>query len=352
MKTKLFLCAVLCLTLFGCSLFRDPAGPLSPTESNPQEVQTQEDQPEELPVEEWLLPDPALGLASLASYQQDLTIRFQGTRDETGYEWTNVYQRSFWKETPASFLTLKTSETGLASTETLIGVVDQAHYSRLEAGTDCQVRWGELAEGADAEQVIEPARLLPPVSQATEVGTEAVNGIPARHYTMRAERSGAKVAGDFWQAQEGGYLVRYELTISGGEDIFGEGREGEQSFRYELSQVNGLGAVVYPEGCVAVLSDFPVMEEAKDRHRLPQAVNYTVSVQAEAVSQFYQETLLAQGWEFVNANHKDPQNLLLTFVNEAEKQAVSILLQPDGDSLWVSAIMTPWQPTPFEMPVP
>ena len=261
MKTKLFLYPALILMVLGCSFFSKLAPAPSetqPTDSNPsQDVST----------EAWLLPDPAVGLDGLESYHQELTVSFQGTLDGAAYEWMNAHQHDVWKKASADFWILKTSETSAAAMEMLVGMVDQAHYSRLETGKPCQVWWGAAAEGTDESQ--QPAKLLPPIAEAKDIGTETANDVPSRHYAVSAEESGNKAAGDVWLAEPGGYVVRYVLTVSGS--------EGEQRFEYNLSRVNASDEVTYPGGCSAVLTDFPVMDEARNLHRLPNSVDYTVS---------------------------------------------------------------------------
>lgn len=340
MKTKPFLYLALTLILFGCSLFGNQTPSSSDSEAEPAQ---------NLSAEGWLLSDPAAGLASLESYHQQLTISFRGTRDGAAYEWVNTYQRDMWAKQSADFLILTTSETGLEPGERLIGNVDQARYSRTGAGALCEVLWGEAASATN--EALEPARFLPPIEQATAAGMETINTMSARHYTVNEERSGTKITGEFWVAETGGYVVRYALTISGGKAAFGEGIEGEQRYEYELSGVNALGAVVYPEGCSAVLTDFPVMDGALNIQRLPASVDYTVAAEPAAISQFYQEQLVAQGWTFVAAHDKDSKNVFLVFTNRDQGQAASILLSVRDSGVWVSAILRPWEPS-SEVPAP
>jgi len=347
MKTKPFLyLALTLLVLLGCSFFSD----LAPSPSNDQPAGNS--QSEGVSTEGWLLSDPAGGLAALDSFHQQLTVSFKGTVDGGDYEWVNAYQRDVWTKESAYFFTLTTSETGKEAVEELDGKVDQAHYARFGSGTPCQVSWGELDPEADAQRVLDPARSLPPIEQATDAGTETVNGVPAHHYVFSEEESGAKVEGGFWLAEPGGYVLRYELTMSGGRDMFGKGIEGEQRFEYELSKVNAPGEVVYPEGCSAVLLDFPVMDSARGLHRLPEYVDYTVSAETAAISQFYQDQLAAQGWTFVNAHDKDPKNVTLIFINKDQGKAASILLSARDTGVWVSAILRPSESTSGEGPAP
>lgn len=291
-------------------------------------------------MEDWLLSNPAAGLAALESYHQQLTISFRGTRDGAAYEWVNAYRRDVWMEQSADFLILTTNETGLQAGQRLIGKVGQANYSRSGESGPCEVQWNESVPNTNT--TLEPASFLPPVEQATEAGMETINNVSVRHYTVNEDKSGAKITGEFWVAETGGYVVRYLLTISGGKAAFGEGIDGEQHYEYELSQINSLGEIVYPEGCSAVLTDFPVMEGARDLQRLPASLNYTVSAESEAINQFYQDQLAAQGWTFIAAHDKDPRNIVLVFTNAEMGQAASILLNSNEADVWVSAILRPW----------
>jgi hypothetical protein len=333
MKTRLFLYLALILALLGCSLFsnQSPASSDNPSSDPPANEKAPA---QEISTEGWLLPDPTIGLEGLDRYHQELTISFQGTLDGAAYEWTNSYQHDVWKKDLADFWTMKTSETGAEPAEILVGTVDQAHYSRREAGAACQVWWGEVAEGTGGPQ--QPAEILPPVAEAAETGTETINDMSVRHYTISQDESETKAAGDVWLAESGRYVVRYVLTFSA--------KEGQQRYEYNLSQVNSTGEVIYPDGCSAVLADFPVMDGARNLHRLPNAVDYTVSAETDALSQFYQDELVAQGWTFVAAHDNDPKNVTLIFTNEDQGKAASILLSVQDKDVWVSAMLRPWEP--------
>jgi hypothetical protein len=300
-------------------------------------------------MEVWLLSDPAAGLTSLKSYHQKLMIRFRGTRSEAAYEWVNTYQRDVWTQPSADFLILTTNETGLESGERLMGKVDRAFYSRTGTVGPCEVQWSETA--TEVNVAPEPASFLPPIEQGTETGTETINNVPARHYTVNEEKSGIKVVGEFWVAETGDYVVRYELTISGGKAAFGEGINGEQRYEYELSQINALGEVTYPEGCSAVLTDFPVMDGARELQRLPASVDYIISAESAVIGQFYQDQLAAQGWTFIAAHDQDPKNVILVFTNADKGQAASILLSSSEAGVWVRGSLRPWS-AGSEVPAP
>ena len=289
-----------------------------------------------------LFSDPEAGLVGLASYHQDLTVAFDGQKDGQSYQWSNSYSRDYDRQANGDFLLLKTSETGQADRERLIGSLDQAHYSRAAQSEPCLVNWGSLAEGAG--EILNPASLLPAVSGAVEAGTESVNGIDSIHYRVNYTSEKNTLQGEAWMAQEGGYIVRYTLSIQGGESIFGQGVTGEKTFAYDLSQVNSRDEAVPPQGCESVLTDFPVYADAQNLRRLPNGVDYTSQAKPEELGQFYQDQLIKQGWMVVSLNTSIPQKPVLVLADVENNQSVSILLDASGgQSTWVSAIVRQWK---------
>lgn len=342
MKTKLMWGLFISLGLMSCSIFsrlETPAGvpgqPASGTDNPPAGQSTGKGS--------GVLPNPQVGLDGLNSYHQELSVSFDGTRDGQPYAWSNTYIRDFWKKSAAGFLLVKTSETGQVDSERLTGSLNQAHYSRTGSGKPCQVTWGALATGAD--EVLEPASLLPPSGPATEAGQELVNGIDASHYKLDGKSNDARMTGEIWLAKDGGYVVRYQLTLQGDDKTFGSGIQGEQKFAYELSRANALGDPMLPDGCPAVMTDFPVMEGARNLRRLPEALDYTIQAGTDALSQFYQDQLKQQGWTLVSEHKSNPQKPVLIFVNADKKLAANILLDgTDGSKVWVSAQLRAWEP--------
>jgi hypothetical protein len=360
MKTKWFWCfaILIALGLMSCTLFSQIQGagnlskPPSPSEGTPAggaEVTPGTENAEQPVSGSGLLPNPAVGLDALSSYHQELSITFDGKQDGQPYTWTNSYTRDFWKDPAASFLLLKTGETGQAASERLVGSLGEAHYTRYKAGDPCQATWGPSAPGSGGG--LEPAGMLLPVSSASEVGQEDVNGVSARHYQLSAAPNGGKASGDLWLAEDGGYVVRYQLTIQGNEKTFGKGISGAQKFEYELTQVNALADPKPPEGCPVMLTGFPVMDGAKNLRRSPNGVDYTSPARLEAISQFYQDQLKQQGWTLVAEHKANPQKPVLIFVNADQKQAATILLDgSEGRGVWVSVLLRAWEPAPTPEP--
>jgi len=85
-----------------------------------------------------------------------------------------------------------------------------------------------------------------------------------------------------------------------------------------------------------------MVDGARNLHRLPDAVDYTVSAETTAISQFYRDQLVAQGWTFVNVHDQDPKNVTLVFIHKDQGKAASILLSARDKGVWVSAMLHPW----------
>ncbi|MDD5264933.1 MAG: hypothetical protein PHU43_08875 [Candidatus Bipolaricaulis sp.] len=98
--------------------------------------------------------------------------------------------------------------------------------------------WGDLSQGV--------------ATSSTYMGTETVNGIPARHYsssskdwaTTEWEGTLEAASNDFWIA-EAGYPVRYVFTAKG---VDTEGYKGSMLWSMELSDVNGPVTIEAPQG--------------------------------------------------------------------------------------------------------
>jgi len=135
---------------------------------------------------------------------------------------------------------------------------------------------------------------------ADESGTETVNGVAASHYTFdeRALMMSdvATSTGEVWIATDGGYVVRYRLSIDGGAEFFGEGLSGTLTWAYDLSDIGQPVMVEVPEDCPPGLVDAPLLDDAEAIHQLPGVTYYTSAASLADAIAFYQEQLPPQGW--------------------------------------------------------
>ena len=171
-----------------------------------------------------------------------------------------------------------------------------AYYRWTGSAAACQ----GSADPPEADEVIEPAALLPPLGAASRVGVETVNQVPAVHYHFDQSalphfKSNGGMSGDVWLAENGGYVVRYSLTAAAPQKPSGKGLEVSQSYQYELTP-DGL-ALTLPEGCAPVPVDLPVVEGAQNVHRAGGLVTFDTAANPREVISFYEQNLPALGWK-------------------------------------------------------
>ena len=145
--------------------------------------------------------------------------------------------------------------------------------------------------------------------------------------------------------------MKYSLHIRGGKEYFGEGVEGEQSFEYKLSQVNAGIEPELPEGCLPVLMEIPAMADAYSLSRLPGVLAYSSASTPAAITEFYTGELPAMGWTQVGAHKGTDGSATTVYVNEAQDQTLTIILQVVEGETWVTVHTEPLEaPMPAFMP--
>jgi len=242
-----------------------------------------------------LLTDPTIGLAGLQSYHVSFHQDVTGTLDGKPFE-----RHTHIELTRASGQSDFTRELG--------GTDEMTSYFRAILTGQAVYRWNTLDEacqgtagGLLSEETLEPAELLLPILQTSKVGTETVNQIPAMHYhfdqnSLSLTEPKPAVTGEIWLAEQGGYVVKYTLNAAKPSETTGVGLEVEQSWTYELSQVNAVESVALPKGCMAVPVDIPAMPDAKDVSRSSGMMEYTTASSAFQVVDFYYHHLDSLGW--------------------------------------------------------
>jgi hypothetical protein len=241
-----------------------------------------------------LLTDPTAGLTDLQSYhvtfQQDVVGTLDGAPFErhTHIELTRLgTQFDFLREIQG---TQEASYFHAIQT-------DQAVYRWDAEAVSCDGQAGTLREG----EMLEPASLLLLVLQTSKSGSEAVNGISAVHYHfdqggLTVTEPKPTVSGDYWLAEEGGFVVKYDLEAAAPDNPTGTGVEASLTYEYALSQVNSIQAIDLPAGCQAVPLDLPVTADATNLHRRSGSVTYQTTSSAAQVADLYYQQLGALGW--------------------------------------------------------
>ena len=311
-----------------------PATTLQPTQPadivrSPEPSTSAPDTPQ--PVKSFL-PDPTVGLDQLSSYQLTLTITFKGQRDGQAWEWKDLDTHRFSRQPAAQFTTLTMRGENDQSIPIMYGNLDGAHYFQKGAEA-CQVSWGEQAPNSEG---VNPAAWLPPLATVKEVGQETVNGVSSRHYAIAEASNGLQTTGEVWLAEPGGYVVKYDLTLQAGEQFFGKGIEGTQTFHYELSEINSLQEVSLPVGCPAVLTEIPAMPDALDLVRRPGSMAFTTPSDLKSIQSFYQDKLKALGWTLLAQHTDNARQPVLVFTRHDGEESALVSLQQETNKVWVA----------------
>lgn len=149
-------------------------------------------------------------------------------------------------------------------------------------------------------QRFEPAAALIAVVGADPVGSEAVNGSLANHYSFDeralAQFGRATSSGEVWVASTGGYIVKYIVTTRAGADYFGDGIVGAVTWDYELTTVGQPLTIAVPAGCPPGFVDAPRPADATEVVDLPGTCTYTTAASPADVASFYATQLGVLGW--------------------------------------------------------
>ena len=269
----------------------------------------------------FVLSDPLVGLANLSSYTATLTISFNGTRAGQAEQWSKPYVMLTTREPAARLLTVSGGGGALVVAE-----AQGASYERPAEGP-C------VGNVLDADNPLaarsEPAGFLNGVIGAEEAGSETVNDVASTHYTFDQRAFGltedfTKSTGELWIAVDGGYLVKYLVTTVAGADYFGEGIEGTQTWDYELTGANQSLVIELPADCPAGMIDAPLMPDAANIVNMPGVLSFDTASNPADVAAFYQQQLVALGWNIVGEPATTEATGFLQFARESTTMTVAI----------------------------
>lgn len=198
---------------------------------------------------------------------------------------------------------------------------------------------------------------------------ETINGIAAKMCTFddadlqdSSDAEYDKAEGKVWLAEDGGYVVKYEVDIEGfkpsetdqaGVDQAGLFDFGDISISYELLEVNtditielpaeaqeaeGLDFGDLMEDDAPVEPDVPVLDDAEDLFSVSGITTYVSASSIEDAVEFYRQSLPDEGWSedaesalitddtTILSFEKDGTTLTLTISKEGENQiSVSLI---------------------------
>jgi hypothetical protein len=287
------------------------------------------------------LQSPGAGLAGLASYRATLTLTFDGTRAGQPEQWSRTYNLLVSREPAARLLTI---ESVGATTGQLVWVeANGVRFERRDGGV-CTVA-PVLAEQSLAERW-ELTTFLSALQGAESAGSEVVNGLATDHYTFDERATGeaglATSTGEVWTAATGGYVVRYRLATTAEAAYFGDGREGTATWDYALIEPNVPITIDTPSDCPSGLVDAPQMQDAAGIVSVPGLLSYTTAAAPAAVAAFYQQELLALGWQSTTDPTIGADGAWFEFAQE--NQVLSVIIAAGGPGTVVQLVQTTTSP--------
>jgi hypothetical protein len=167
----------------------------------------------------------------------------------------------------------------------------------------------------------------------------------AIHYTFDQTGlslpEGVQATGEYWLAGEGGYLLKYILSVQAPLDTIRKGFKGSFTWEYALSQIDTLQALSLPEDCRPALEEGPVLSDAIDLIRRPDILEYGTSHTIEEAAGFYRQELEADGFSETGDPLQFEDELVLNFqsFNPKTVQYAFVDLAPLSENLQVSTYL-------------
>jgi hypothetical protein len=243
--------------------------------------------------DELSLSDPMIGLAALKSYHLNYSNTTKGSQKGQTFESSLTIERRV-NGADESELVQQIS-TGIQPVYLVRVETAGARYTQQKAGGPCQA-----AVSGKMESSVQTVK-LPPVFGAKRVGSETLNNIAAIHYqfdeksVQRQAGQKGKAQGDVWIAQQGGTVLKYELTIQLPSGDF----QGTRTWSYQLSNIESGPQINLPQGCLPLITDIPMMGGAAGVVQRPGFLKYIVSASLDQMTQFYVKRLTAVGWSLL-----------------------------------------------------
>lgn len=334
----------LCLVLTACSGSAPTAAPSQPQNPTAQGETAAPAQPAEptsapaTPTEEaqrgpgsFDLPDPTVGLDTVANYHVIMRMAFDGSQDGQPLQVQKSYRVLNRDDESARFLQYTKTLTDGSTDQEFSGTLGSVRYSKLGLSQPCQAGLVEVQSAP-----FDPAAQLPRLAGAEPAGQETVFDIPTDVYTFDQRAIGAGEAatanGKVWIAQQGGYIVQYTLTMES-DTVFGPGISGKQFWEYAINTQPASAAEEIPDDCPLPLTDVPTMADAANLIHLPGEVRYQTLSGKDAIAAFYTEQFTAGGYQPQGEAVETSGGTRWLFgKQEAEKAVIMLLTVKPADS--------------------
>lgn len=308
------------------------------------------------------------GLDSLSSYRVSFMMKFDGQSGGQPAQGTINILLEASKEPAAKHLTMDVE----GSTMDQMGGVN--HMDIYDMGDTVYMynnamggQWVSMPGGDDVfgQGFFAPDENLEvPETANCASGTETVNGIEAQICTFDAtdleglsDATFDKADGKIWLAQDGGYVVKYEVAMEGYKptdaDQQGLFEFGDVSLKYELLEVDSDVVIELPAeaknaqsldfggmsgGADPASADVPVLDDAEQLFTAAGVTTYSSASSIDAAVEFYRQALTEEGWaEDDGGALITDSSALLSFEKDGSTLTVSIS-QAEGGKISISVI--------------
>jgi hypothetical protein len=268
------------------------------------------------------LPEPTMGISALDKYHLIYRNTVSGAEKGQRLEFDLAIDRMVNGTDELELVQQKSSD--LQPVNLNLAVLNGAGYTQQKTGGPCRATSnGEVLKSS-------PALKLPSVFGANQVGVETLDNVPAIHYQIDEKSvvwpfgKDGKAQGDVWIAQEGGYVLKYELTIQQPTGDF----QGTRSWSYKLGDIGSDLKITLPDGCLPLLTDIPIIDGALEVIQRPRFQKYISSASLEQLTNFYIENLNAAGWILLASTGPEGGRESLSFIkNEDDGRGRLVVIQ-------------------------
>lgn len=308
-----------------------------------------------------------MGLEQFDSYQVNVLLEFTGAKGEsTGDATTGETQEVLLevnKNPQAWHQITKIKATGGIETD----VETESYYTNNVAYTHVLDSWVAQEGLLGRSQFSNPGLYAPlPESAACNAQPETVNGVPAIHCAFTEQDKVANalegaetIVGDVWIAENGNYVVKYQLDARNLQlkGLFSGFTEFETyKINYDLLDINNVTVQLPAEAQgTQPLPNFPTQGESG--LAAPEGaqifvdsfagLNYFSTADLNSIVDFHRQSLPAAGWrEVPEEGYVDEEYALLIFENEEGVLRVYAQKDLGHEGYFVSATL-PFEPPDF-----
>ncbi len=234
----------------------------------------------------------ALNTDGLASYQIKLNMTASGTADGQPFQWVYDINYMVSADPGMTIFTMDSSGPGKDDqprSSAYVKTGDQV-VSRVSAEDTCAPIDPQFAQ---AEMML-PGALLPDLSAAQSAGKETLDGVKVDHFTVSDSSSG--LAGDVYQMEQGGTVMKAHLTQDGSLKQLGIQSDGHAEWDYTLTVGDRDLTADVPAACRHLLGEVPFPSDVQNLTGRDEVVTFTTHQSLAEVSAFYSEALEKDGW--------------------------------------------------------